>query len=441
MPALKAPDSYDEFMAEYARTTADSLAGQMLRHYWHPVCFSRDLKDIPYGVRMLGEDLVAFRNVDGTVALVGHSCPHRRASLEYGQIRPEGLMCSYHGWAFNSAGRCVAMPLEPANSPLMAKASIPSYPTQEWGGVVWCYMGVDKENLPPLPKLDMLSRDDGELRMERGDIRDYTYLNWLENFADNGHVHVLHTLIPGIIPDDIRPYINTTVDADWRNSQFSVFETSFGMKTVLVQNTADPKLKFVNTLSIVFPYCYRMSNNGGLPPDWSNDRRETGGLLRIIDDTHFEVMRFGFFRPGNYRRGFRVSDPGLDRNVKDRLRSTAEKKDYDHREYPGWEGSTVLEDLVMQKSQGSPLTRGKELLGTSDAGVVRWRRIFRKCMEDVAAGNKPKAIVGDAGGVVEADTFKGFATVDELKIGPENMPSSRGGRGLLRDANGELAFA
>jgi hypothetical protein len=95
----------------------------------------------------------------------------------------------------------------------------------------------------------------------------------------------------------------------------------------------------------------------------------------------------------------------------------------------------------MQKSQGSPLTRGKELLGTSDAGVVRWRRIFRKCMEDVAAGNKPKAIVGDANGIVEADSFKGFVTVDELKVGPENMPSSRDGRGLLRDANGELAFA
>jgi hypothetical protein len=184
-----------------------------------------------------------------------------------------------------------------------------------------------------------------------------------------------------------------------------------------------------------------MSNNGGLPPDWSNDRRETGGLLRIIDDDHFEVMRFSLFRQGNYRRGFRASDPGLDRSVKDRLRGTVEKKDYDQRQYPGWEGSTALEDLIMQKSQGSPLTRGKELLGTSDAGVVRLRRIFRKCMEDVADGNKPKAIAVDENGVVEADTFKGFVTVDELKVGPENMPSSRDGRGLLRDANGKLAFA
>src|SRR5262249_60801964 len=90
MPALKAPDTYEEFMAEYPRTTADSLAGRMLRHYWHPVCFSRDLKGIPYGGRMLGEDLVAFRNVDGTVGLVGHSCPHWRAVAEIGSSRHGG---------------------------------------------------------------------------------------------------------------------------------------------------------------------------------------------------------------------------------------------------------------------------------------------------------------------------------------------------------------
>jgi hypothetical protein len=184
-----------------------------------------------------------------------------------------------------------------------------------------------------------------------------------------------------------------------------------------------------------------MANNGGVPPDWSNDRRETGGLLRIIDDDHFEVFRFSLFRKGNYRRGFRASDPGLDRNVKDRLHGTVGKKDYDHREYPGWEGSTSLEDLIMQKSQGSPVTRGKELLGASDAGVVRLRRLFRKSMEDVAAGKKPKAIVLDQNGVVDADTFKGLVALDELKVGPENMPSSRDGRGLLRDASGKLVFA
>jgi len=86
MATFKAPQTHQEFMTEYPRTTADSLAGKMLRHYWHPVCFSRDLKDIPYGVRLLGEDLVAFRNTNGALGLVGRSCAHRAASLEYGQV-------------------------------------------------------------------------------------------------------------------------------------------------------------------------------------------------------------------------------------------------------------------------------------------------------------------------------------------------------------------
>ena len=163
--------------------------------------------------------------------------------------------------------------------------------------------------------------------------------------------------------------------------------------------------------------------------------------MRIIDDDHFEVMRFSLFRNGNYRRGFRASDPGLNRSVKDRLHGTVEKKDYDHREYPGWEVFDRPRRSDHAESQGSPVTRGKELLGTSDVGVVRLRRIFRKCMEDVAAGKKPKVIGLDGNGVVEADTFKGLVTVSQLKVGPENMPSSRDGRGLLRDASGKLAFA
>jgi hypothetical protein len=130
----------------------------------------------------------------------------------------------------------------------------------------------------------------------------------------------------------------------------------------------------------------------------------------------------------------------LDRSIKDRLRGTVEKKDYDYRQYPGWEGSTSLEDLIMQQSQGSPADR-EELLASSDAGVVRLRRIFRKCMEQVAADEQPKAILNNDQGVIEADTFKGLVTVDELKVGPENMPSSRDGRGLLRDATGKLLFA
>ena len=109
-------ESYREFLREFPKTGPGTRGGAMLRRYWHPVCLSTDLKDIPYAVRMLGEDLVAYRGADGAVGLLGVKCAHRCASLEYAHIRDNGLQCSYHGWTYDTRGRCVDMPLEPIDS-------------------------------------------------------------------------------------------------------------------------------------------------------------------------------------------------------------------------------------------------------------------------------------------------------------------------------------
>jgi phenylpropionate dioxygenase-like ring-hydroxylating dioxygenase large terminal subunit len=145
-------EAYLAFLRDFAGTGPGTRAGGMLRQYWHPMCLARDLKDLPYGVRMLGEDLVAFRSADGKLGLVGRTCPHRCTSLEYGQVREHGLQCSYHGWTFDNRGRCIAMPLEPADSPLKDEVRHTWYPVEEWGGFIWCYMGNHKDAPPPRPK-------------------------------------------------------------------------------------------------------------------------------------------------------------------------------------------------------------------------------------------------------------------------------------------------
>ena len=98
-----------------------------------------------------------------------------------------------------------------------------------------------------------LARDDGELIVDRGDVRNYNYQNFMENFVDLGHVYVLHLIAPGEVPDEVKPHCDMTVDTDWRRSEHRVFETHFGMKSVIVHNTADPKRKFANTWSLVMP--------------------------------------------------------------------------------------------------------------------------------------------------------------------------------------------
>lgn len=431
-----------ELLAELPRTGKGTLAGEVLRRHWHPLCLSKDLRDLPYPVRMLGEDLVAFRLPGGATGLIARQCPHRCASLEYAQVKPNGLMCSYHGWTFDPRGRCTDMPLEPADSPLLGEVRHTWYPTEEWGGVVWCYLGPDKEAPPPLPRIDILARTDGRIVLERGDVRPYSYLNFMENFVDMGHVYVMHMLEPGKVPPELAPYVDMSVDTNWRNIQHRVFETAFGMKCVLVSDTASPGVKFVNTWSTVWPGIYRFGGvSAGLPPDFSVDRRESGGMLRIIDDTHFEMFRFQLVRPGNFRGTFFETPNDTSRGVSARgLRGTREVKDYDTRQYKGWEGLPPVEDYVLQESQGAIPPREQEFLGQSDVGIVLYRRMWRQAMEAVANGERPKLPAVNARGIVETDTYKGPVPVSELVLGPANMPSSEDGRGLIRDAAGRLVF-
>src|SRR5262249_50057703 len=122
------------------------------------------------------------------------------------------------------------------------------------------------------------------------------------------------------------------------------------------------------------------------------------------------------------------------------LKGTAEKKAYDQRRYSGWEGIPALEDLVLQESQGAIPDRRLEHLGTSDRGGVMMRRIWHKAMGEGANGGDTKGGVRQPNGMVEVDTFHGHVKLSDLKIGPENMPSSTEGRGLIRDQSGKLVF-
>ncbi len=118
-----------------------------------------------------------------------------------------------------------------------------------------------------------------------------------------------------------------------------------------------------------------------------------------------------------------------------------ERKEYDKRKYAGWEGRPPVEDLVIQESQGAIPPRHEEHLVSSDVGVALLRRIWRKSMDDVAAGKPAKPVLTNDRGVLEVDTFKGLAKTSEIVLSPQNMPSSEDGRGLIRDKEGRLVFA
>src|SRR5207249_7338782 len=123
--------------------------------YWHAFLAAEDLDKEPVQpVRLLGEDMTLFKSGKGELGLIGDRCAHRAISLAYGIPQDNGLRCAYHGWTYNTEGRVVDMPFEPATLPLKVKA----YPVQELGGIVWGYLG--PQPAPLLPKWELFVRTD-----------------------------------------------------------------------------------------------------------------------------------------------------------------------------------------------------------------------------------------------------------------------------------------
>src|SRR5436190_8859271 len=130
--------------------------GTLIRQYWIPALLPSELASPdgpPMRLRLMGENLIAFRTTSGDVGIIQNSCPHRGASLFFGRNEEEGLRCVYHGWKFDVSGHCVDMPNEPPESNFKDKVRATAYPCAERSGVLWAYMG-PREIPPPLPGLE-----------------------------------------------------------------------------------------------------------------------------------------------------------------------------------------------------------------------------------------------------------------------------------------------
>ena len=155
--------------------------GEWFRRYWVAVGTRQELFDIPRAVKVLGEDLVLFRDESGKIGLLGEHCPHRGASLEYGDIEDGGLRCPYHGWLFDVHGQCLEMPAEPKDSKFCRKVKHLSYPVQDLGGLIFAYMGRHRDEPPPLPRFRALADGAGQRSLEATRVYDYNWFNFIEN--------------------------------------------------------------------------------------------------------------------------------------------------------------------------------------------------------------------------------------------------------------------
>ncbi len=184
----------NELMCRVGRGTP---MGDLLRQYWLPCLPSYELPASdcpPKKVRLLGEDLVAFRDTEGRVGLLGANCPHRGAGLFFGRNEECGLRCSYHGWKFDVTGRCVDMPNEPEESTFKDKVRARAYPCQDVNGVIWTYMG-PREVPPALPQFEINTLPPEHVYPPLMMLEECNWVQALEGDIDSSHIDFVHAKV------------------------------------------------------------------------------------------------------------------------------------------------------------------------------------------------------------------------------------------------------
>ena len=364
-----------------------SPMGQLQRHYWQPVLLSSELPaaDGPaLRVRLLGEDLVAFRDTTGNVGLLDAHCAHRGAPLCYGRNEEAGLRCVYHGWKYDLHGQCVDMPNEPPASNFKDKVRLTAYPCIERGGVIWTFMGA-ADPPPPLPAFEWL-----DLPPERRFMsKRMQYCNWvqaLEGEIDQSHVSFAHRRLDGSSNANTTRKVDAYRLAD-THPRFEVLDTDYGV-VIGAGRQADDGLSYWRVTQFLMPF-WAMTG-----PYGENPIRHTRGWMAM--DDHTTMMFSVTFHPLRA-----LTDDELDRMhagsgagyVGDANFLPADgepggawrprvgrENDYHWSQdlqrtshYSGFPDFWA-QDAAMQEGMGPIYDRSREHLGTSDLGVIRVRQ-------------------------------------------------------------------
>lgn len=209
---VPAPDSL------LTQTGPGTALGEYFRRFWQPVCMTEQLTDVPHAVRILGEDLVVYRDKEGTIGVLHRHCVHRGASLEYGIIQKNGIRCPYHGIHFAEDGTILSAPGERDNGArICKKLSQGAYPALERDGLVFAYMG-PPELKPAFPEYDAYQKENGLELVPFSNVFPCNWLQTIDNIADQMHTSFLHNpefLFNGDIPEDI----------EWKTFALTYFST------------------------------------------------------------------------------------------------------------------------------------------------------------------------------------------------------------------------
>jgi len=385
--------TYDENQL-LCRVEGEAPMGQMMRRHWVPALLTEQVPGAdcdPVRVRLFGEDLVAFRDTEGRIGMLGEFCAHRKASLVFGRNEECGLRCLYHGWKFDVDGNVVDMPSEPPESKFADRVKQRSYPTREAGGFVWTYMGLPEE-MPAFEPPPWAPTGKERVSIVKIDLP----CNWaqiMEGQIDSAHSSSLHS-------SDMRPArVNTAgaSDTHWtrpstdKNPQIQVQMTNYGMRYAAIrrpiQNAATHD--YVRLTTYVAPFIAL------IPP---NSSYNVASVIVPKDDvnSYFHFIAWGdpatTIEQSAWRK-FCVASVGteLDGDFKPALRHAWNNYLQDRQamrdgNFTGLPG-IPNQDIAMWESMGRISDRTSERLGRSDIAVIQFRRLLLDAVRRFSEGH------------------------------------------------------
>lgn len=366
------PTKHDPLLTEVGRGTP---MGELMRRYWHPVATSASItSELPRRVRILGENLVLFRDHAGRAGLLAEKCRHRGTSLFFGRIEPDGLRCCYHGWKFDVQGHCIDQACEIDGGNRRNLARQPWYPVEERYGLIFAYMG-PPERKPALPRWSVLEPlEEGEFYeislnpgYGDGEILPFNWLQSYENTQDPLHAAWLH-----LEHNDRSHFGEERIIRNGPDTHDIIKDVTWGDTPLGVRYTrtspvpgSDRRAAF--TVEAILPHVFSVPNY----IDQSRPgRQDQIGWHVPVDDTHFMLIQVARVR----EHGDLINRVAL-HNGKRWSECTPEEL----QQCPG--------DFEAQATQGAIAVHAAERLAASDRGVTMLRRRLRMLLKDLEAGN------------------------------------------------------
>lgn len=391
----------EEMNDRLTRVGPGTPMGEVFRRYWIPALLSEEIREPdgpPVRVRLLGEDLVAFRDSDGEVGLVSAYCAHRRGPLFFGRNEENGLRCVYHGWKYDRTGQCVDLPSEPTFSRLIEHAKIRAYPTYEKGGAVFTYMG-PTEATPPQPDYEWMRVPPTHCHITKSGEH-CNFLQGIEGGVDTIHTTFLHRNdLSRVTP--LRMIPNLEVET-----------TDYGFRYGAVRNLSEEQSYvrlnlFMMPNQQVRPTLFDLAKYDGTPAKFPSIE---GHIWVPMDDETTMVYNWHYAAtdaPWMTHEGMIAVETTSGRGEDDFIPGTYWMKrnlanDYlvdrevqRDKTFTGIKGVNT-QDYAVQEGMGAITRRDLELLGTSDKAVVAARELFIEALDDVEAGRSPRGSHPDA---------------------------------------------